>query len=82
VAYLRSLGAEVTRRALPDGLPFTTDQGNWILDCRFGPIQDTRALAVGLQARAGVVEHGLFLGLATEVIVAGAGGVRRLLRKD
>ena len=82
VAYLESLGAEVTRRSLPDCSPFTTDQGNWILDCRFGPLQDPAALAAGLQARAGILDHGLFLGLATEVIVAGAGGVRRLTRKD
>ena len=82
VAYLESLGAEVTRRSLSDGSPFTTDQGNWILDCRFGPLQDPAALAASLQARAGILDHGLFLGLATEVIVAGAGGVRRLTRKD
>ncbi|HJX40960.1 MAG TPA: ribose-5-phosphate isomerase RpiA [Anaerolineales bacterium] len=82
VAYLESLGAEVTRRSLPDGSLFTTDQGNWILDCQFGPMQDPAALAAALQARAGILEHGLFLGLATEVMVAGAGGVRRLTRKD
>jgi len=82
VAYLESLGAEVTRRSVPDGSPFATDQGNWILDCQFGPLQDPAALAAGLQARAGILEHGLFLGLATEVMVAGAGGVRRLTRKD
>jgi len=82
VAYLESLGAEVTRRSLSDGSPFTTDQGNWILDCRFGPLQDPAALAAALQARAGILEHGLFLGLATEVMVAGAGGVHRLTRKD
>ena len=82
VAYLESLGAEVTRRSVPDGSPFATDQGNWILDCQFGPLQDPAALAAGLQARAGILEHGLFLGLATEVMVAGAGGVRLLTRKD
>ena len=82
VAYLESLGAEVSRRSLPDGSPFATDQGNWILDCQFGPLQDPAALAAGLQARAGILEHGLFLGLATEVMVAGAGGVRLLTRKD
>ena len=82
VAYLESLGAEVSRRSVPDGSPFATDQGNWILDCQFGPLQDPAALAAGLQARAGILEHGLFLGLATEVMVAGAGGVRLLTRKD
>ena len=57
VGYLESLGAEVTRRSLPDGLPFTTDQGNWILDCRFGPLQDPAALAAALQARAGILDQ-------------------------
>ena len=82
VGYLESLGAEVTRRSLPDGSAYTTDQGNWILDCQFGPLPDPAALAAALQARAGIMEHGLFLGLTTEVIVAGSGGVRRLTRKD
>lgn len=80
--FLERLGSEVARRSLPDGSPFTTDQGNWILDCRFGPMEDPGALAALLQDRAGIVEHGLFLGLATEVIVAGSDGLRRLTRKD
>jgi ribose 5-phosphate isomerase A len=45
-------------------------------------MQDPAALAAALQSRAGIVGHGLFLGLAREVIVAGAGGIRRLIRKD
>jgi ribose 5-phosphate isomerase A len=80
--FLESLGARVNRRALPDGSPFPTDQGNWILDCRFGPLGDPAGLAAELQARAGIVEHGLFLGMAAEVIVAGESGLRRLRRKD
>ncbi len=81
-AYLESLGAEPVRRTLPDGSPVTTDQGNWILDCRFGPIQDPQALGTVLKARAGIIEHGLFLGLAAQVIVAGSEGLRQLTRKD
>ena len=46
-----------------------------ILNCSFGAIADALALASKLEARAGIIEHGLFLGLAQDVIVAGAAGV-------
>jgi len=65
-----------------DGTPFKTDQGNLILDCHFGPIEDPTALAARLNERAGILEHGLFLGLATDVIVAGPRGVRRMERGE
>ncbi|MBN1967219.1 MAG: ribose-5-phosphate isomerase RpiA [Anaerolineae bacterium] len=80
VPFLRDLGAAVVLRRGEDGSPFRTDQGNLILDARFGPIDDLAALALALEARAGIVEHGLFLGLATDVIVAAPEGVRRLDR--
>jgi ribose 5-phosphate isomerase A len=80
--FLRGLGADVVLRRCRDGEPFVTDQGNWILDANFGPIADPPALAVILEARAGIVEHGLFLELATDVVVAGPGGVRELRRGD
>ena len=76
--WIGGLGAAVELRRGPDGAPFRTDQGNHILDCRFGPIADPGALAAALAARAGIVEHGLFIGLATDVIVAGAEGVRHI----
>ncbi len=79
--YLESLGARVTLRQSGDGSPFVTDSGNMILDCIFGPIADPADLALNLSARAGVVEHGLFLGLATDVIVAGKQGIRHLVSK-
>ena len=79
--FLMSLGARVTVRPQSDGTPFKTDQGNLILDCAFGPIRQPAELAARLEARAGIVEHGLFIGLATEVIVAGADGVRHLTPK-
>jgi ribose 5-phosphate isomerase A len=80
-SYLESLGARVKRRLDADGSPFETDEGNLVLDCEFGPIPRARDLAAKLAARAGIVEHGLFLGLASEVIVAGDAGVRRLQGK-
>jgi len=74
--YLKSLGADVRLRLGEDELAFETDQGNYILDADFGSIHDPAALAAILDARAGVVCHGLFIGLATDVIIAGPEGVR------
>ncbi len=79
-AYLERLGAQPTLRPGPDGAPFVTDQGNYILDSAFGPIEDPVSLGADLDARTGIVCHGLFLGLANEVIVAGASGMRYLKR--
>jgi ribose 5-phosphate isomerase A len=76
--YLESLGATTTVRVGPDGQPFRTDQGNLILDCGFGPIADPSGLATQLECRAGIVGHGLFLGLASAVVVAGPEGIRWL----
>ncbi|HEM61302.1 MAG TPA: ribose-5-phosphate isomerase RpiA [Chloroflexi bacterium] len=80
--FLESLGAEVLLRTAPDGAPFQTDQGNYVLDCRFRPISEPSRLAVELSQRAGIVEHGLFLGLATDVVVAGQGGLSHLKRGE
>lgn len=60
--------------------PFVTDQGNLILDCAFGSIPEPEVLAFSLKRVPGVVEHGLFLGLADLAIVAGRSGVRALRR--
>jgi len=77
-AYLESLGATITLRQNSKGAPFKTDQGNLILDCRFGPIAQPAQLAALMNERAGIVGHGLFLGMATDVIVASIEGVRHL----
>ena len=81
-AFLESLRARVTVRVVTGGAPFRTDQGNLILDCGFGLIHDPVRLAAQIKARTGIVEHGLFLGLATDVIVAGQSGVQHLRRDD
>jgi len=78
--YLKSLGARVTLRRLEDGSPFTTDQGNLILDCDFGAMGELEDLAAQLNERAGVLEHGLFLGLASDVIVGTEEEIRHLER--
>jgi ribose 5-phosphate isomerase A len=63
-------------RQTKDGLPFVTDCGHWILDAALGRIADPGALANRLGGIAGVVEHGLFIGLAQTAILANAVGVR------
>ena len=78
--FLKSLGASVVIRSQADGNSFRTDQNNLILDADFGQIADPEKLAALLQSRAGIVEHGLFLGLASDVIVAKADGIQHLGR--
>jgi ribose 5-phosphate isomerase A len=63
------------------GQPFVTDNGNRIVDLHLGAIPDPASLARGLETIPGVVEHGLFIGLATAAIIAGAGGIKRLSRE-
>ena len=61
---ITALGAAVTVRGASSGKPFITDEGNHILDCNFGQIPDPPALARELENIPGVVEHGLFIGMA------------------
>lgn len=80
VAFLEGWGAAVELRA-KDGQPVRSDNGQLFLDCRFeGGIEDPAALDRALGARAGIVESGLFLGLADEALVSTAEGVRRMRR--
>jgi ribose 5-phosphate isomerase A len=79
-ARLRRLGAEPTLRMKPDGQPYVTDGGHYILDCTFGLIASSADLANGLDKTVGVVEHGLFIGMASQVVVGGPEGVRTLGR--
>ena len=76
--YIESLGSKAILRLTEKGEPFVTDEGNWILDCDFGPIENPHVLARMLEQKAGIAEHGLFLDLALELIVAGKTGVKRL----
>lgn len=76
--YLEGLGARVTVRKAESGSLFITQQGNVILDCSFGPLPDPESLGEAIKRRTGVVEHGLFVGLATDVIVSGPDGIQHL----
>jgi ribose 5-phosphate isomerase A len=72
VAAIRAMGGEPVLRSR-DGAPYRTDGGNYILDVRFaGGIDDPERVGAELKARVGVVETGLFLGFAPEVIVGDA----------
>ncbi|RIK43010.1 MAG: ribose 5-phosphate isomerase A [Chloroflexi bacterium] len=82
VRYLEALGAQVQLRRLSDGASFQTDQGNLILDANFGPIADPAQLAEQLERRTGIVEHGLFLAMADEVIVGHREGIEIRQRQN
>ncbi len=75
---LLGLGAKPVLRRNADGEPFLSDGGHNILDCAFGAIASPGSLAKDLDHVVGLVEHGLFIGLTTEVRIAGADGVRVL----
>jgi ribose 5-phosphate isomerase A len=66
---------EITLRLKPDGSPFITDGGNFIFDCAFGQIDDPESLDEALKFIPGVVENGLFLGIADAAIIGGPEGV-------
>jgi len=74
--FVESLGGKPTLRTEPDGRPFVTDEGNYILHCRFdGGIADPKDLEARLLTRAGVVGTGLFLGVAHQVVIGKPNGV-------
>ena len=71
--------AKAEALAYPEaGAPFITDEGNFILDCHCGRIAEPESLAAELKSIVGVVEHGLFLGMASLALVAGDDGVKEL----
>ncbi|MBI5929801.1 MAG: ribose-5-phosphate isomerase RpiA [Chloroflexi bacterium] len=83
LAFLEALGGQPKLRMGADGSRFKTDQGNYILDCKFPPLASADALAEladQIKARTGIVEHGFFIGIASEVIVAGADRIRNIRR--
>ncbi len=76
-----ALGGSPKLRVKADGSPFVTDNGNEILDCSFGKIADPPALARELSVTPGVVEHGLFIGLAKVAVVARGTAVEEIRAK-
>lgn len=81
--FLASLGARPTLREETDGAPYTTDNGNYVIDCDFPDgIDDPEALEEALRVRVGVVETGLFLGMTDRVIVGTPDGTRVLEQNE
>jgi ribose 5-phosphate isomerase A len=72
---LAALGLNPSLRKHKDGSDYITDEGNFILDCACGLIPDPAATAAQIRSIVGVVEHGLFLGMATLALIAGDKGV-------
>lgn len=79
---LAALGSKPLLRADKNsGKPFTTDGGNFIVDCDFGPMANPKEVAHHLDHVTGAVEHGLFLGFVWEAVVCGHNGLQILKRK-
>ena len=78
---IAAMGAQVKLREYAYGNPFVTDEGHHILDCHFGEIDDPEKLGAALSFMPGIVEHGLFLNMASVVVVAKTDGVEELTRK-
>jgi ribose 5-phosphate isomerase A len=78
---IAALGAKVQRRQSADGKPFITDEGHHILDCHFGQINDPPALARILSDMPGIVEHGLFIGMASVVLIAKGDQIQEFRRQ-
>ncbi|WP_437319256.1 ribose-5-phosphate isomerase RpiA [Sorangium sp. So ce385] len=79
--HLAALGGKPAIRKNADGYPYQTDNHNWILDTAFGPIDAPAALDARIRKIPGVMDTGLFLDMATLVLVAETGAVRELRRQ-
>src|SRR5437660_6454340 len=77
---ISALGAQVNLRRNSVGSPYITDENNHILDCRFGEIRDADQLGRQLSEMPGVVEHGLFIGMASVALLARGGEMTDLRR--
>ncbi len=80
--YIEMLGAKVILRKNQKGEIFKTEEGNVVIDCDFGEIKNLKQLNENLNNKAGIVEHGLFLGIADEVIVGKPEGAVSLKKRQ
>jgi ribose 5-phosphate isomerase A len=76
--HLRTAGGVAAVRKKEDGFPYVTDNGNWILDTRFGPIDDPAKIDAAIRRIPGVVDDGIFLAMAHLVLIGEEGTVREL----
>ena len=79
--YIKEINGVPDLRNYENGTPVITDEGNYIIDGNFGILQNPFDIAEKLENKAGIVEHGLFLRMASKVIVAGKNGIEILERK-
>ena len=77
---ISDLGAKVIQRQDKSGKTYVTDEGHHILDCHFGQIPNPAALARTLSDMPGIVEHGLFVGMTSVVVMAKSGSVEEFRR--
>jgi ribose 5-phosphate isomerase A len=75
---VEALGCTPVLRMTPEGSPYLTDGSHYILDCAFGPIPDAEKLDRELNCTVGVVEHGMFLGMTSMVIIGKATGIETM----
>ena len=80
--YLEEIGAQVKLRYDSEDEKFITDENNVILDSNFGIIDNPKIISEKLEKRAGIVEHGIFVNLATRVIVAKEKGIETIIRTN
>ncbi|MFQ3585564.1 MAG: ribose 5-phosphate isomerase A [Cyanobacteriota bacterium] len=78
-ARVEALGCTPVLRLDEKGDPYLTDEQHYILDCQFGPMADPAKIADQLKGTVGVVEHGLFIGMAKEAIIALQDGLETLV---
>jgi ribose 5-phosphate isomerase A len=78
MSRLEALGLHPKQRLHADGSMYLTDEGNFIVDCACGAIEEPELTAAEIRSIVGVVEHGLFLGMASMALVAGDAGVSEL----
>jgi len=78
---IAALGADVRLRLQANGTPYVTDESNYIFDCRFGEIADADNLARQLSDMPGIVEHGLFIGMVSTVLLAKGDEIVELQRR-
>ena len=79
---LAKLKGQPSLRLQADGKPVITDGGNYILDCAFGRIESADVLQRELDSVVGVIEHGLFIRMASLIVIGSSEGVKRLNRES
>ncbi len=77
-AFMESLRGKAIRRTTENGIPFLTDQNNFILDVQFGEIENPEKLETQLNNRTGFIANGLFINMATDIIISSRNGIRHL----